>query len=160
MLLIFGGLSGAGKTTLGKYLRDYWNFRWIDLDGGPGANIVARLKASTQWHQFCAGNPAALLKHCPGQTVLTFPSFPIIQAPVYRDSTEVRIRYLTGPRQLCFSRANARAGINEKYWDLNNRDLLKYLETSCPNEWKVLVVTETNKARPVAELAAEVLTPS
>jgi hypothetical protein len=105
------------------------------------------------------GNPAALLKHCPGQTVLTFPSFPIVQAPVYRDSTEVRIRYLTGPGQLCFSRANARGGIDEKYWHLNNRDLLKYLETSCPKEWKVLVFTETNETRPVAELAAEVLHP-
>jgi predicted kinase len=34
MLLLIGGLSGAGKTELGRFLQANCGFRWVELDGG------------------------------------------------------------------------------------------------------------------------------
>lgn len=78
MLLLMGGLSGAGKTELGKYLEKHTAFHWVELDGGPQSDEVDRLKIRSAWDNFCAGNPTALAARFPGQTVFTLPSSPII----------------------------------------------------------------------------------
>lgn len=158
MLLLIGGLSGAGKTALGKYLAKNTDFHWVELDGGErGRDEVTEWKIRAEWEQFLKGDPNALGGRFPDKTVFTIPSFPIIKAPLYSDSTKVRIRYLTGPKELCFARANARSGVTQEDWDNNNADLLAYFAQDCPTKWKLPVFTDAGEVRSPAELADAVM---
>jgi hypothetical protein len=115
------------------------------------------LKIRSAWDNFCAGNPTALAARFPGQTVFTLPSSPIIRAPMYQNSTSVRIRYLTGSKERCFARAKKRSSLTRQYWEDNNRALLAYLRSGCPVEWKLAVFTDAGGDRTLAELARAVL---
>lgn len=165
MLLILGGLSGAGKSTLGRYLEKQCAFRWIELDP-PGenevneVNDVTELKISSQWKEFRAGNPSPLIQRFPGNTVITFASFVITDASKYLTSSEIRIRYLLGPKEACFCRANARSPeiVSQQHWDKNNNSLLAYFDSgNCPAEWKIEVFHNSGRPRSLDELARAII---
>jgi len=158
MLLLIGGLSGAGKSELGRYLEKSRGFRWIELDRGfGGTDQVDRLAIRREWESFLAGDPAALIRLYPGATAVTIASLPIVRAPMYQDGGWVRVRYLTGAPGKCFGRANGRTPeIDRDHWNRYNGELLSYLR-ECPAEWKVNVFDDAGNARPIEDIADEVL---
>jgi hypothetical protein len=159
MLLVVGGLSGAGKSELGRHLERYHAFRWVELDCYP-KDMVDELAIRSEWDDFLAGNPWRLIERFAGDVVFTVPSRLIIDASKYLSSDEVRIRYLTGSKEACFSRADARspALVDRRYWDENNNKLLAYLAgAACPLDWKVQVFDRDGNARSLDEIARAVV---
>jgi hypothetical protein len=146
MLFFVGGLSGAGKSDLGKHLKEHCGLQWIELDRGPGVNAVEERGIGQQWTAFISGDPGPLIASYPGDTVVTVASFPIIRPPLYLNSDKVTIRYLTGPKEKCFFRARERSPnlVDRAHWCRNNRDLLTFLNSgSCPPEWIISVFDES-----------------
>jgi hypothetical protein len=70
MLLVVGGLSGAGKSELGRHLERYHAFRWVELDCYP-KDMVDELAIRSEWDDFLAGNPWRLIERFAGDVVLT-----------------------------------------------------------------------------------------
>jgi hypothetical protein len=68
MLLFVGGLSGAGKSELGRYLQDHRAFIWLELDGEK--DMVDELKIRDEWEEFRKGNPVLLSKRYPATLCL------------------------------------------------------------------------------------------
>ena len=54
MLLVVGGLSGAGKSELGRHLERYHAFRWVELDCYP-KDMVDELAIRSERDDFLAG---------------------------------------------------------------------------------------------------------
>jgi hypothetical protein len=157
MLFLVGGLSGAGKSDLGKYLQENCGFRWIELDTPP-VDAVDELGIRHQWTAFQNGDPDPLIAYSPSNTIVTVASFPIIKPPSYLNSDKVTIRYLTGPEEECFSRARVRSNLDQAHWDRNNGDLLEFLNSgSCPPEWKIQVFDENGNPRTGEAIALELM---
>ena len=53
-LLIIGGLSGTGKSTLGRYFNSNFAYRWIELDDpeDPFKDVVDLLDFGTSGMRF------------------------------------------------------------------------------------------------------------
>jgi hypothetical protein len=159
MLLVVGGLSGAGKSALGRHLEGHYPFRWVELDCYP-KDMVDELAIRPEWEDFLVGNPSRLIEHFAGDVVLTVPSRLIIDASKYLSSDEVRVRYLTGSPDVCFSRASARspALVDRRHWDANNNELVAYLASAaCPLDWKVQVFDRDGSAQSLNKIAQAVL---
>jgi len=112
MLLFVGGLSGAGKSELGRHLQDHRAFIWFELDGEK--DMVDELKIRDEWEEFRKGNPVPLSKRYPGNVVLTVASFPIIKPPTYLNCDQVRVRCLFGPKKQCIERAKKRSSTSKR----------------------------------------------
>jgi tRNA uridine 5-carbamoylmethylation protein Kti12 len=160
MLLVLGGLSGAGKTTLAQHLEKQCTFCWFELDPPEDNEAVTEFKRSYQWKEFLSGNPSPLIERFPGNTVITVSSDVIIDSPNYLTSSEIRIRYLSGPQEQCFSRAHERSPniVTKARWDEYNRRLLEYLYSGkCPAEWKIEVFDNCGRELTVDELARAII---
>jgi hypothetical protein len=161
MLLIIGGLSGAGKSSLGRHLEQHHAFHWLELDCHP-KDMPKEHGIRDEWDElFEHADPSSLLARLPNNTVLTVPSPAVFhnvsKLPRWR---EIRIRYLTGPKERCFARANARDPIlvTHDHWKRNNNGLLTYLESAaCPVDWKVEVFDEAGEPKTLEQLALVVI---
>ncbi len=62
MLILLGGLSGAGKSSLGEYLEVERGFRWVELDAGTfAADLVEVYRIRDEWDRLCAHGDIAPL---------------------------------------------------------------------------------------------------
>jgi hypothetical protein len=163
MLLILGGLSGAGKTTLAQHLAKERAFYWFELDPPEDNEAATELRSSDHWKDFLSGNPCPLIDRFAGNTVITVASDVIIECPKYLTSSKIRIRYLSGPQERCFSRAHQRSSkkVTKEHWDRYNKRLLEYLGSeNCPADWKIEVFDNCGRDRSVDELAHAIIMPT
>lgn len=158
-LLIIGGLSGTGKSTLGRYFNSNFAYRWIELDDpeDPFKDVVDLLDIRNEWDAFFfRGDPAPLIGRYPGKTVITVSSCVIFPYEAVR-SQHVRVCYLWGPEDKCFNRAHERRPQTDRtHWEHNNRAILSYLQSNeCPPTSKIKVFNESGEPKNVDELALQ-----
>ena len=156
-LLLIGGLSGAGKSSLGHYLSHH-GFQWLELDGGfePNRRIdEARLRA--EWDALLhGGNSVPFRRRYPGATVVTVAS--TVQFEEWLDAGQVRVRYLVGDPAACLDGAQGRdRRVDREHWHKFNDGLLRYLDADCPENFKIRAWDERGGRRTHREIAAEIL---
>ena len=158
MLLVIGGLSGAGKTTLGRHFEEKHAFKWLELDPSSGGDAVDKHGIRIEWDGLnLCGDPAPLLRRFSDNTVLTVTSLVVI--PLVSDFDSFRVRYLYGPPEKCSARAIERSPyvVTQDSWNKNNECLLKYLNDECPLARKINVFDDMGQPRDVDDLAVAAL---
>jgi hypothetical protein len=160
MIHIIGGLSGCGKSTIGRFLRRKENMFWFELDTFP-RDAVNDFRIRTEWENLLQGKTEAMENRFPEPMVLTIPSMPIFKAPNFKNNPKVRVSYLIGSEDACIRALGERDGMTtdaaRTHWAQNNADLRVYLEGDCPGDWKINVFNGDGTRRTISDIVADVL---